>query len=513
MSYGHWLDRAAEALRAAQQAATGHQLRHHADAAAAVAARTRVYHALTRLTRLFDNVPIHNPSLTGADRMVATARKRAAADPAVILMTGLHLAAAADPNLPRETAPDHPVAHRLGEAAQALTTAGDIIVSHVGDQKTGPRTLEGRALALGTGRAGALADVARVALQALETDRDLRIWLLRHGAPHTIGALYEATGERMRWWTRGNFDNALRTIAARHIQESVVRLLDVAPATEPSTAPRAVTSLDEIARAIETGRAWFTQNSGAAGLAHIRAAIHLGATVAAAAVRLHTNPSAPDPTVHLRRWTALGTSALNLADLGGPDRPAVVQEMRYAADWLRMQLRDHLERGTTPEDWPHQLRRMTGRLPGLAAALYLAASGTVTRGEMLARPADLYHSSTRGGVFYARTDWQPAHVDNSDVRQFLTQLRNTAIARTGVAADEIHTPGPLIPPLPEHPGAATVDHLRSQASVVSARVGELVQQIQAMREEPARGGEPRADTAAFDAEQQVAGGEADRELD
>jgi len=436
VTYGYFLDRAAAALHAARTAATG-RVAGHADAAAAVAGRAHLYHGLSRLVGLLAGRTQLGPiTLAAADHLVNSPRRVAAAGPAGVLSTGLRAATAgwaAGTGPPAEAA-ESALVLAWRQSADAVAAAGDILASHLGGR--GPaRTPEGRAIVLGAGRPAALADIAALAVAAVAADRRMPRWLTGRGTDRTLRTVYRTATDRIRWWTGSGYPAALRGIAAstagQSAGQSVLRLLEVAPATEQSPPIRPVTSLSDVAAVLQVARAWLMQHPGDMQLRHLTAATRLAVTIAAAHQRLADGDHPADPGWHLNRWRAVATWLPRFTD-GGATRPPppLVVQLDTATDWLHTHLAAVSAAGPVDRA-PDGRRRLLGALPGLADALRAGVLALAAPAEarfpprLYARGAAIdLESIPRRGIFYARARWEPAGPDHDDVQVLLGRLRS-----------------------------------------------------------------------------------------
>jgi len=440
VTYGHFLDRAAAALHTARAAASG-RVPGHADAAAAVAGRAHLYHGLSRLVGLLAGRTQLGPvTLAAADHLVNSPRRVAAAGPAGVLSTGLRAATAgwAAGTAPPARAAESAVALAWRQSADAVAAAGDILASHLGGR--GPaRTPEGRAIILGAGRAAALADIAALALAAVAADRRMPRWLTGRGTDRTLHTVYRPATDRIRWWTGSGYPAALRGIAASTAGEtagqSVLRLLEVAPATEQSPPIRPVTSLSDVAAVLQVARAWLMQHPGDMQLRHLCAATRLAITIAAVHQRLGGGDHPTDPGWQLDRWRAVATWLPRFTD-GGATRPPprLVVQLDAATDWLHTHLTADLAAvpAAVPVDRaPDGRVQLLGALPGLADALRVGLLALAAPADarfpprLYARGAAIDLESTpRRGIFYARARWEPAGLDHDDLQILLGRLRS-----------------------------------------------------------------------------------------
>ena len=429
MTYGHWLNRATAALQNAERAAADGRAGGHAEAAAAVAARGRVYHRLVHLVDLLSG-PVPPVSTAVADRIVNSASRVKEAGVGRVLGVGLRAASDTGAQLSGADDGDEEVVGHLREAADALGFAGDTLASHVGPPGGHARTPEGHAIVLGAGQRGALGDVAQLASGALAADRRLVGWLARGGPARTLRPVYRPMVDRLRWWTGGNYPAVLRDIARQETGESVMRLLAVAPATEQSTGPRQIGSLDDVVDVLDTARAWLRQHPSRAQHAHIVTVTRLAVTVTAAAVRHDVN-GLTDARYLGQRWSSVAKALSDFAGLerGKPD--AMVHDLSAAADYLRARIQpkraDPLDdHAVLPAHWRSGLSALLGKLPGLAAELDRAVATAIARGQLCIPQAQLDLSAPHRGIYYAKTQWQKATNDHEEVQALRHRLTTAA---------------------------------------------------------------------------------------
>jgi len=449
MTYGHFLDQAAAALQAVRAAAATGRVPGHRDAAAAVAGRDRLYRGLNRLVGLLAGRTQLGPvTLAAADHLVNSSRRIAAAGPVGVLSTGLRAATGgrwAGGTGPPAEAAESAVARAWRQAADAVAAAGDILASHLGGR--GPAcTPEGRTIALGGGRAAALADIAALAVAAIDVDRRMPRWLTGHGNDRTLYTIHRAAVDRIRWWTSGGYPAALRGIAASAAGQSVLRLLEVAPATEQSPPARPVTALSDVAAVLHVARAWLMQHPGDIQLRHLSAATRLAVTVTAAHQRLGVDDHPADPGWQHNRWRAVATLLPRFTDLGATrPPPPLVGQLDAAADWLHTHLAAVSAAGRVDRA-PDGLGRLLGTLPGLADALRVGVLALAAPADarfpprLYARGAAIELESTpRRGIFYARARWEPAGLDHDDVQVLLGRLRSLTPADPDTALTQALT--------------------------------------------------------------------------
>jgi hypothetical protein len=435
MTYGHWLDRATDALRDAAGTAAHGRADGHREAVAAVAARSHVY---TRLVHLVDLLTDPHPpaptvsevSTVVADQLVNRTSRITDAGPGHVLAVGLRAAAHPPPAAGAAAGEGGALAGLLQTAADALGFAGDIVASHTGPPGGHPRTPEGHAIAAGAGRHGALADIARLASDTLTVDRRMIGWLARGRPATTLRPVFQPVTDHLRWWTGGNYPTVLHGIASHGHGTSLLRLLDVAPATEPSTAAaRPVASLHDVAAVLDSTRAWLRQHPSQAQLSDIIAATRLAITVTAYATKVGSNGPV-DPHQQARRWSHIAKALPNLAGLERTQPGRLRQDLEAAADWLRTNLNALSAAGAAADAQPAARRddcsAMLHRLPGLAAELGRAIDIGLARGHLCVAHTDLDLSAPRRGVYRATTRWRRASPADQEVRALRRRLTAAA---------------------------------------------------------------------------------------
>jgi hypothetical protein len=446
VTYGYWLDQAATALDECRANLQGGLRGGYARAPAVIGARSGVYRALAHLAFLLTGPTDHAPTADFADYLINRRHRLVGTDPAVILRTGLQAAAHTDARLPPTAIPEDALIHHLNRARDALTTAGDVLASHLGRRVSGPRTPQGQAIAQGTGRDNAIADIATLSTTAIAIDRALLRWLNNRAAPQTLRPLYEDTTATMTWWTTSNYPATLSQLARTSRKDSLIRLLDTAPATETSTGPRHVHSLADVSAILDTTRAWMTQHPRETSLRHIRATTRLAYTIATTANRLHI---ADTTRYRASRWLAAANSLNGPADLLGPIHPTISQDLDKATAWLRDHHTPHQSPRTPTAVRDAELLNLTLKLPALAAQLHTATRSLVLRGQLLVSRSEL-EASPRSGLFHAKTMWRRARPNEPATYIILNCLRAASLGKT-LPANLMQTPFPdTTPPAASH---------------------------------------------------------------
>ncbi|MFI5845835.1 hypothetical protein ACIA8K_39630 [Catenuloplanes sp. NPDC051500] len=235
MSYGQWLDRAAETLDAAAATARGDSAADHAGAVAALTARRRVWASLDRVRALVATTAGQGPIAHPAEDDLRSLMQAGVTLPTEIDRFLRAVAAFAGGDRSSPWPPprlEGKVARQLGAAAVALGAAGDILASHI--NPTGKtRSQQGAHLSSAGGRAGVIGDLAALARTAYATDEQLRSWLdrgmrrspgLREMHEQEITAIGAPLGEEIRVQLDG----------LRYRSSVATRQLQVAPAVAPA---------------------------------------------------------------------------------------------------------------------------------------------------------------------------------------------------------------------------------------------------------------------------------------
>jgi hypothetical protein len=202
----------------------------------------------------------------------------------------------------------------------------------------------------------------------------------------------------------------------------VLRLLELAPATERSTGPRPIASPRDVLHTIDATRAWLQQHPQTKDLAHARAVTRLAVTITRGLSNL--NPQGHSSAgSYAHRWEQIAKKLQKLAELdrGYPDH--LVHELVAANDWLHNQLRARKATGSpNTQHWHDALSTMQGRLPGLAAQLNQVVGAAVTQGQVCVSQAELDLTGPRRGIFLAKARWRRATPDDDDVQAVRHEL-------------------------------------------------------------------------------------------
>jgi hypothetical protein len=461
MTYGHWLDQATDALHAAGHAAAQTGADGHPSVAAAIAARTNTYR---QLVRLVDHIggPVAGPtSVAAADQLVNSTRRLSTTSTARLLGVGLRATYTNVPTPAVGATHTDAVGANLADAADRLGIAADILASHLGHPRTPPRTPEGRMIAAGTGQHSALADIARLASQAIETDRRLLSWLARGRPARTLRPVYQPVADRLRWWTRGPYPRLLQRIADSSSGQSVLRLLEPAPATERSTGPRPITSLRDLLDTIDATHTWLQQHPQTRDLAYARAVTRLAVTITRGVTDL--NPQGHSSTGgHAYRWEQIAKKLHNIAELDRGRHDHLVHELVAANDWLHHELRARKATGSpNTQHWHDALSTMQDKLPALAAQLNHVVGAAVTQGQVCVSQAELDMTAPRRGIFLAKARWRraaPADDAIQALRHELDDAARTPIDREQALRQALGNPVAIARsafPQPLTPGGAT----------------------------------------------------------
>ncbi|GGM86297.1 hypothetical protein ACFFX1_34190 [Dactylosporangium sucinum] len=439
MTFGHWLQETHNQLRAATGATRLYPEVSLGDAAALQLARSRLYNGLARLTEL---LTARRPSRVDIDRLRADLVLDGRGRPTSKFCLALHVAATVEPHglvaadgvsadqLARRAelsveAASAAVRHLMA-AADAVETAGDILASHVPSRERAA-TPEGRAIRSRAGVPAALADVGRLALDLLNFDARLPVWLRRRPVSDAESlAPYKPVIDAARW-ARGC---GLRSIADELISASVsepnmLRLLDIAPA-----GGRPLLSEDSAhaaIRAFTSCRDWIYRNPGQVRAAHLAAGTRLGLAIAVLA-------GEPDLARHAWRRVAMHAARLHSSPPWG-DAIAIVGELNDLTRWVRANAAPDVE-----------LRHLAADLPTLAGVLRAGALRAVERGEFFVAETPRLTRPARG-ILYATTTWRIAHVDDTSVRQVQRMLHRVSSATPTAPIDTL--PGRTVPRLAE----------------------------------------------------------------
>jgi hypothetical protein len=437
VTYGQLLDRASDALRAASEAVGDTGATGHASVAATVTARTRAYQQLVRLVDQIGGPLSHSVSVPIAEQLVNSNRRLGATGPSRLLGVGLRAAYLdLSTHTPAAASEVGTVAPHLTAAADNLGIAADLLAGHLGHPRGRPRTPEGQAIAAGAGHRGAVADLARIATDMIDADRRLLGWLARGRPARTLRPVYEPATDRLRWWTRSPYPRLLRRVADSSPGESVLRLLDTAPATERSTGPRPVASLSDVLYTLDSTRAWLEEHPQTTHLAHARAAARLAVTITRGAA--DSTPHNLDAGADAHRWQGIAKKLQDLVELEAGNRDHLVAELTAANDWLHHQLRTPQAvraagRGNDPT-WREVLSTLKGRLPALAKQINGVIAAATTQGQLCVPQAELDMSASRRGVFMAKPSWRQATPTDRPIEAIRRELHGAA----RVPADHEH---------------------------------------------------------------------------
>ena len=430
VTYGQLLDRASDALRAASEAAGDTSATGHASVAATVTARARAYQQLVRLVDQIGGPMPHSVSVPIAEQLVNSNRRLGATGPSRLLGVGLRAA-----YLDLSTLTPAGAASEVGKVAPPLTVAADnlgiaadLLAGHLGHPRGRPRTPEGQAIAAGAGHRGAVADLARIATDMIDADRRLLGWLARGRPARTLRPVYKPVTDRLRWWTRSPYPRLLRRVAESSPGESVLRLLDTAPATERSTGPRPVASPRDVLYTLDSTRAWLEEHPQTTHLAHARAAARLAVTITRGAA--DSDPRHLDAGADAHRWQGIAKRLQDLGELEAGNRDHLVAELTAANDWLHHQLRTPQAaraagRGNDPT-WHEALLTLKGRLPALAKQIDGVVAAATTQGQLCVPQAELDMSAPRRGVFMAKPSWRQATPTDRPIEAIRRELHGAA---------------------------------------------------------------------------------------
>jgi hypothetical protein len=251
---------------------------------------------------------------------------------------------------------------------------------------------------------------------------------LARGRPaRTLRPVYEPVADRLRWWTRSPYPRQLRRIADSSPGESVLRLLETAPATERSTGSRPVASLRDVLHTLDTTRAWLEQHPQTTHLAHARAVARLAVTITRGAADT-SSQNDPDAGADAYRWGRISKKLQDLGELKAGDRDHLVGELAAANDWLHHHLRAHQQARSTGSDpaWREALSTLKRRLPAFATQIDGVVAAATTQGQLCVPQAKLDMSAPRQGVFQAKPSWRQATPTDHPIEALRRELHAAA---------------------------------------------------------------------------------------
>ncbi|MDG4833001.1 hypothetical protein O7627_27390 [Solwaraspora sp. WMMD1047] len=433
MNLGECLVRAADLIGQAADHATSGGCTSHGQAAHALAARDRTYRGLRHLVDLlaFPDEPVQRQPIEQLvdgggrlDKLQAIAWLRGAVDRQI---------QPSPPPVSRVSSPS-PIVGVLRGAGDSVLVAGDILASHVGDQR--PATPEGIAIRNGAGRAGALADLATLALAARMLDERLARWLGAGTRDRTIGALYAQQVAYLRRQDDRDLDAGLRRIAATP-GHRLLHLLQVAPAPAPD-AYVPVATLQDVTGVISAVRALGVRDPRRLDLAHATEAARLAVLVAGAATFTWSGAQKDESdgaVAALAKWREVATVLGNLGPRTARRSDPTLQRLLHSADIVRSTLGrpSALIHVPTRQVLDEQARL----LPGLAHSV-LEVTRSLTERRLLCVTEKQLASTSRGGIFYATEAWTragPAHSAIATIVRGLNELRrHNFIMALGVGA-------------------------------------------------------------------------------
>ena len=444
MTYGHWLQRAHEHLRAARNATRQDAALSRGDAAALEIARNRCYEGLARLVEFLDGGQPVSVDISRPDaELVMDGTRR----PVAKLYLGLRVAARIEPHGPGAAAdgvPREQVAKRaqlmveaasattrhLAMAADAVSTAGDVLASHI-PPRLRPYTPEGAAIRAGAGVAAALADVGKLTLDLLFVDARLPTWV-RHRPTRTRADrdAYRPVAEAARWATGSGLIMVANTLIVQaDTQPNLLRLLDLAP--YPSRPAALTDSIDAAARTFTACRDWMYRNPDQIRVAHLAAGTRLGLTIT-----VLTGQDRPFPDGHTDAWRRAASLAAQMH--GSPpigQAAAIVDDLNDLTNWVREQHQlapDAASRaGRTSAPG-----RLAVDLATLAGVLRDGAFKATERGELFVAEEPRLDRPVRGMV-YASTTWRTARHDDTLVRQLRRTLLDASASTPTAPIDNL----------------------------------------------------------------------------
>jgi hypothetical protein len=396
----------------------------HLDLAAILAGREQFYRALAGLCA---TVGVVHSAAPPADHPASEPRNGevGSSDPGMMLAIGL-TAAAAHHHRAYDFPSALPAVHHLRAARQAVRTARDIVVSHLGTPGTGTRSPQGHALWMGAARRPALADLATLASRALVTDRLLH--RLLHRAPARAdprNALLGHDRDRIRWWLDGHYPAAITRLAHQRGDASLLHSLDVNPPSEWSDQHATIRHTEDVAETINRASLWMFQQPASIGVIHVRAATNLALAIAAADVRL----TPQGPSAALRAWSATAKTLTTIAGVGGTGRTEIQQRLALAGDWVRTRLYQHLT-GRPDPDLPEGIHGLAQLLPDFAAGLSKVVTVITLRSELFLDASDRPGRVHPVGQRPPPPVWTAVTAGNAHVNRLKHHLRAAAAIPT-----------------------------------------------------------------------------------
>ncbi|MEU2666567.1 hypothetical protein [Micromonospora sp. NPDC007220] len=407
MTVGFWHEEAQRALRAATSAVTGRRAADAGEINALMHARADLYHQMARITELLVG---GRPVAEEANRATATLILGRQGQNLTRLYVGLRAAAMLDEDLPPAPAITAGPAGSLRRAADALGVIGDIIAGHL-PFKRRSGTPEGRAIRAGGGVQGALADLARLTVEAIQLDRRLPAWLNRGGP---LAHTYRSAAEAARWTSNSQLGLAAAQLVAAAKLEPDLRELDTA--RSPLRPAPAVDTVDTAIAAIRAARTWLWLHPEQVTGVHLQTGTQLGL-----AVHVLTTGNNPD-MIGGWRQAAIAAADLRATPASGPAQDAAA-EIGEALRWTRSLL------VITAQEHVHQQARNPERLVSemrlMAATMHRGLRAAVRHCNLFVRADTILHRPAGSLVYRAAPRWRPATNSDDLVRDLSRALWQT----------------------------------------------------------------------------------------
>lgn len=404
MTVGFWHEEAQRALRAATSAVTGRRAADAAEINALVHARADLYHQMARITELLVG---GRPVAEAANRATATLILGRHGQNLTRLYVGLRAAAVLDEHLPPAPAVTAGPARSLRRAADALGVIGDIIAGHL-PFKRRPGTPEGRAIRAGGGVQGALADLARLTVEAVRLDSRLPTWLNRGGP---LAHTYRSAAETAKWTSNSRLGLAAAQLVAAAKFEPGLRELDTA--RSPLRPAPAVDTVDTAIAAIRAARTWLWLHPDQVTGVHLQIGTQLGL-----AVHVLTAGKNPD-MIGGWRQAAIAAADLQATPANGPAQDAaaeISEALRWTRSLLNLPAQEHVhQQARNPERLVSEMRLM-------AATLHRGLRAAVRHCNLFVRADAILHRPAGSLVYRAAPRWQPATTTDDLVRDLSRAL-------------------------------------------------------------------------------------------
>ncbi|MEU7822963.1 hypothetical protein [Catellatospora sp. NPDC049133] len=416
MTVGVFLDRATEALQAAERRlhTVGRQDRYAVTAA--LVAREDLYHQIGRFfVGTGARRPASHPTVAEAAALLSPG---STVHPETQIGALLH-AGLLGLDVPRRELLSAPgtASEAIARAAGNIAMAAEILSTHWAPPRhqgitdrfaakltPSPMTSQGVGLYRGAERAAAIAETARLLDQALRMDRGLR--QLRAKAPDAVPA---------QDWTRLDEWATNRQIPARlkglSVQPAGRLLRELGPATpvERSGGPRPPQSWGDVLTTVDAVRQMLRREASQSPLALAKAAARLGFAATAGRWKLS---GAPEPSSHEQivggQWRLLGRELGRYADLRASEPTPLMTELQMANQWVRRHCATRAGRAT---DIDRQAAARTELAVGaLCAALALHVDRAARRGDLLIQrqPEVVPGRPAAVTVLLLQPTWHPA---------------------------------------------------------------------------------------------------------